>query len=97
MRRIDTSRWVRILAWTGASLAWGATITAIGLEPLRTESRAPTVPVVEELERPAVMPRPTWTGLVILRHGRDRSFRAERADTASPPMSTAPAPRSSGS
>lgn len=113
MSRFDGSRWSRILVWTGATLAWGAALTAADLEPSRAEPVEPDPPTplaVPTTVQAAVPVAPT-RGLVILRYTPSDTPRAEvqtvhvtraaaaPAPAASPaaPPPPAPAPKSSGS
>lgn len=70
MSRFDGARWSRIMVWTGASLAWGAALTAADLEPSRAEVIEPeplsTVEVSTSV--PAALPVAPNRGLVILRY-----------------------------
>lgn len=108
MSRFDTTRWNRILAWTGAALAWGSALTATGLEPLRAQTETPQEPmpsVVTENQQLASVPVQPARGLVILRYRQVEAPTAEvrtvymrqpRAAAARPassaPSSPQPAP-----
>lgn len=112
MSRFDTARRGRILAWTGAALAWG---TAIAISVSETESAGtkspaatqPTAPVVVTTPVVAAMPTPPARGLVILRFQpspdetpevRTVYVQQQAPPTPSgPPAQPAPAPQSSGS
>lgn len=70
MSRLDASRWRRILAWTGATLTWGAALTASQFEALRAEPAATEPRSAAEDQVPLQEPLPTQPpgGLVILRY-----------------------------
>jgi hypothetical protein len=70
MSRFTPSRRNRVLAWTGAALAWGTAVTAARLEPARAQTQAPTptTPVVNQATTQAAMPTEPVGGLVILRY-----------------------------
>jgi len=73
MSRFDTARRGRILAWTGAALAWGTAVTIAWLEPANAEATSATVTTpstsaVETASQMAVMPNLPVQGLVILRY-----------------------------
>lgn len=111
MSRFDSTRWGRILAWTGAALAWGSALTATGLEPLRAQGEAPPAaptPVVVEQAQPASLPSQPAGGLIILRYrptetpdAAIETVRVRRQVVPVPrsatPSPSAPAPRSRGS
>lgn len=106
MSRINTLRWARILAWTGAGVAWGAALVGKGLEPSRVESTTPEpVPSVSDVRPLAVMPEQPEAGLVILRYEpAPDAVTTRRVYIEGPPpaqqtarAATAPAPRSQGS
>ena len=73
MSRFDTARRGRILAWTGAALAWGTAVTIGGLEPANAEA---ITPLVDTPSASAVLPASQvrlcrnlpLQGLVILRY-----------------------------
>lgn len=74
LKRLFPSRWARIIAWTGAAVAWGTSIVAVQAateisaaeEPLPPE---PIEPQVEEIPAPvAAVPAATEQGLVIIRY-----------------------------
>ncbi|MEA2001194.1 MAG: hypothetical protein U9N84_04830 [Actinomycetota bacterium] len=74
LKRLFPSRWARIIAWTGAAVAWGTSIVAVQAatelsaveEPLPPE---PIEPQVEEIPAPvAAVPAPTEQGLVVIRY-----------------------------
>lgn len=109
MSRFDAPRSTRILIWTGATLAWGAALTAVAFEASGGEAASapdPAVAVVAPVK--AVLPTPPARGLVILRYTPSESPPAEvqtvyvRRTVAAPaapsaPAAAPPAPRSSGS
>jgi len=73
MSRFDTARRARILAWTGAALAWGTAVTIAGLEPANAEATPPPVdtPYPSALvaaPQVAAMPHLPLQGPVILRY-----------------------------
>jgi len=74
MSRFDTARTGRILAWTGAALAWGTAVTIAGLGPADAGAASPplTTPAsptaVVPASQVAAMPTPPARGLVILRY-----------------------------
>lgn len=82
MSRFTPSRRNRVLAWTGAALAWGTAVTAARLEPARaqTDAQAPSTPVVAETATQAAMPAQPIGGLVILRY--------QPHEEAAPPVKT---------
>lgn len=113
MSRFDTARRGRILAWTGAALAWGTAVTIGGLEPANAEA---TTPLVDTPSASAVlpasqvaMPNLPLQGLVILRYRPSvdstpevRTVYVKQKAPPAPSASTAqptsaPAPQSSGS
>jgi hypothetical protein len=112
MSRFDTARIGRILAWTGAGLAWGTAITMAGLEPADAGAVTPnltppasqgaTVPA----SRVATIPAPPARGLVILRYQpsvestpevRTIYVKQKGHEAALTQSAPAPAPRSGGS
>jgi hypothetical protein len=111
--RFDSSRRARILAWTGAALAWGTAVTMAGLEPEKaaaSTSVAPAPPAVSGVvpaSQVAAMPAPPAQGLVILRYQpsvdttpevRTVYVRQKAPQAATAARTTAaPAPQSSGS
>lgn len=113
MSRFDGARWTRIMVWTGATLAWGAALTAADLEPSRAEpvEPDPPTPVAVPTTLQAAVPVAPTRGLVILRYTPSETPRAEvqtvyvkraaaaPAPAAAPasPAPPAPAPKSSGS
>lgn len=74
MSRFDRARRGRILAWTGAALAWGTAVTIAGLEPANADATPPTVTaplptgVVAATSQVAGLPNLPVRGLVILRY-----------------------------
>ena len=74
LKRLFPSRWARIVAWTGAAVAWGTSIlavqaaaeTAVVAEP---EPVPTSEPEVQEVAEPvAAVPAPLEEGLVIIRY-----------------------------
>lgn len=104
MSRFDTARRVRILAWTGAALAWGTAVTLAGLEPSSAEVASPPAPnpfdsAVLPASQVAVMPNMPPSGLVILRYQPSEESspevrtvyvqqKAPRASRVAPPQQT---------
>ena len=74
LKRLFPSRWARIVAWTGAAVAWGTSVIAVQaaaeqatvIEP--EPAAAPEPAVQEVLEPVAVVPAATEGGLVIIRY-----------------------------
>lgn len=110
MSRLDASRWTRILAWSGAALAWGGAITANRLEAARSTQPEPEPPAAIQRTAPVptAMPAAPSRGLVILRYApvataepEVRTVYVKRAapatSTAVAPAPSAPAARSGGS
>jgi hypothetical protein len=68
------SRRGRILAWTGAALAWGTVVTIAGPEPesaatsASTASAPPGTSIGVPASQVAAFPNPPTQGLVILRY-----------------------------
>lgn len=98
------------MVWTGATLAWGAALTAADLEPSRAEPVRPEPPApVEVSTLQAQIPVAPSGGLVILHYTPSETPRSEvqtvyvkraaaaPAPAATPPPPPAPAPKSSGS
>lgn len=54
LKRLFPTRWAKILAWTGASLAWGTTLIAVAANGAATD-------VVEQPETPVAIDPPTTT------------------------------------
>ena len=71
IKRLFPSRWARIVAWTGAALAWGTSLVAIqavAAESATDEAPTPvTQPPADEVVAAAVPAMPD-TGLTILRY-----------------------------
>jgi hypothetical protein len=113
MSRFDSSRRGRILAWTGAALAWGTAVTMAVLEPEMSAASTSTAPAppaasgVVPASQVAAMPAPPAQGLVILRYQPSVDTTPEvrtvyvqqKAPQAATAVSAtaAPAPQSSGS
>lgn len=113
MSRFDRARRGRILAWTGAALAWGTALTISVLEPESAGATAqpttsqPSTSAVAPASQVAAMPTPPARGLVILRFQPSTDLTPEvrtvyvqqKAPPApsAAPAQSAPAPRSSGS
>jgi hypothetical protein len=113
MSRFTPSRRNRVIAWTGAALAWGTAVTAARLEPARaqTQSQTPTAPVVAQTSTQAAVPTQPVGGLVILRYTprpevdpptRTVYIKKQAPAVATPapkpaPKVVVPAPRSRGS
>jgi hypothetical protein len=74
LKRLFPSRWARIVAWTGAAVAWGTSIVAVqaATEQTATTEPQPTEPpepeVLEIAEPVAAIPTPTEEGLVVIRY-----------------------------
>ena len=73
LKRLFPSRWARIVAWTGAAVAWATSIVTVQAaseeattEPPATE--APGTEVLEVIEPAAAIPAPTEEGLVVIRY-----------------------------
>ena len=73
LKRLFPTRWARIVAWTGAAVAWATSIVTVQAameEP--TADREPEVqPEPEVLEVPApvaAVPAPPEDGLVVIRY-----------------------------
>lgn len=112
MSRFDTARRGRIVAWTGAALAWG-TAMAISVSESGSvgakspEATQPATPVVVTTPVVAAMPTPPARGLVILRFQPSpddapevRTVYVQQKAPSTPsgtPAQPAPAPQSSGS
>jgi hypothetical protein len=111
--RFDRARRGRILAWTGAALAWGTALTISVLEPESAVANAqaatsqPPTFVVAPTSQVAAMPTPPARSLVILRFQPSTDLTPEvrtvYVQQKAPPAPSgavaqpAPAPRSSGS
>ena len=74
LKRLFPSRWARIVAWTGAAVAWGTSVIAVQAaaeQQTVTEPEPVAVPepAVQEIAEPvAAVPAPTEHGLVIIRY-----------------------------
>lgn len=97
MSRFDGARWTRIMVWTGATLAWGAALTAADLEPSRAEpvEPDPPIPVAVPTTVQAAVPVAPTRGLVILRYTPSETPRAEVQTVYVRRVAAAPAPAAS--
>lgn len=77
LKRLFPTRWAKILAWTGASLAWGTTLIAVAANAAATDgAETPEVPVAIEPPTTTVatttttapMPDMPERGLVVVRY-----------------------------
>ena len=74
LKRLFPSRWARIVAWTGAAVAWGTSIVAVQAAAeqgaVDQQQPAPALePEVEEVPAPvAAVPAAPEQGLVIIRY-----------------------------
>lgn len=74
LKRLFPSRWARIIAWTGAAVAWGTSVVAVQAATEQSNAAEPepaTLPEseVEVVEEPvAAVPAPPEDGLVIIRY-----------------------------
>ena len=74
LKRLFPSRWARIVAWTGAAVAWGTSIVAVqAATEESTTAEADPVPepepeVQEVAETLAPVPAPPEKGLVVIRY-----------------------------
>lgn len=68
MSRFTPTRWNRILAWTGASLAWGTAFVAAKVEPVRAQETKPDPAAESVITSFGPMPQAPATGLSILRY-----------------------------
>lgn len=98
MSRFSPTRRNRILAWTGAALAWSTAVTAARLEPARAQSEPPTPTAqVNETTTQAAVPAQPVGGLVILRYKPQPevtpSVRTVYVKKPAPPAAAAPAPK----
>jgi len=57
LKRLFPTRWAKILAWTGASLAWGTTLIAVASNAAATDAAEPS-------EAPVAIDPPTTTTIV---------------------------------
>lgn len=68
MSRFTPTRWNKILAWTGASLAWGTAFVAAKVEPVRAQEND-SKPVSDSTTvNTAEMPQAPVSGLSIIRY-----------------------------
>ncbi|MEA3502952.1 MAG: hypothetical protein U9R47_09285 [Actinomycetota bacterium] len=56
LKRLFPARWAKILAWTGASLAWGTTLIAVAANATATD-------VAEQPDSPVAIDPPTTTSV----------------------------------
>lgn len=74
LKRLFPSRWARIVAWTGAAVAWGTSVVAVQAASQEAVSAEPEPapepePQVEEVPAPvAAVPDMPEQGLVIIRY-----------------------------
>ena len=74
LKRLFPSRWARIVAWTGAAVAWGTSVVTVqaATEQNSTAETAPPTPtepeVVEVAEPQAAVPAAPEQGLVVIRY-----------------------------
>ncbi len=74
LKRLFPSRWARIVAWTGAAVAWATSVVAVQAATEQAtvaepEPTQPPEPEVEEVTQPiAALPEPTEDGLVVIRY-----------------------------
>lgn len=75
LRRLFPGRWARIVAWTGAAVAWGTSIVAVQAAAEQTATDEPVPPTpseepeVQEISAPlAAIPDAPEQGLVIIRY-----------------------------
>jgi len=74
LKRLFPSRWARILAWTGAAVAWATSVVTVqaATEQDATAETPPTdvpEPEVLEVNEPlAAVPAPLEEGLVVIRY-----------------------------
>ena len=73
LRRLFPSRWARIVAWTGAAVAWGTSVVTVqaAMDEPAAESDAArdAQPEVQEIPAPvAAVPAPPEDGLVVIRY-----------------------------
>lgn len=74
LKRLFPSRWARIVAWTGAAVAWGTSIVTVLAATEQasaaevTPTDAPQPEVLEVVEPMAAVPAPTEEGLVVIRY-----------------------------
>ena len=74
LKRLFPSRWARIVAWTGAAVAWGTSVVAVQAaseQPATNETTPPPSPEPEVQEVPApiaAVPAAPEKGLVVIRY-----------------------------
>lgn len=74
LKRLFPSRWARIVAWTGAAVAWGTSIIAVQAAAEQTVVADPAPipdpePEVQEVPEPvAAVPAAPEQGLVVIRY-----------------------------
>lgn len=74
LKRLFPSRWARIVAWTGAAVAWGTSVVAVQAAteqnnaPDPEPADIPEPEVLQVVEPVAAVPEPTEEGLVIIRY-----------------------------
>lgn len=75
LKRLFPSRWARIIAWTGAAVAWGTSIVAVQAQTQQSTTTTATEvmperdPQVQEIPQPlAAVPAPPEAGLVVIRY-----------------------------
>lgn len=68
MSRFTPTRWNQILAWTGASLAWGTAFVAAKVEPVRTQETDSTPMTEVTTGDAAAIPQAPASGLSIIRY-----------------------------
>ena len=71
-KRLFPTRWAKILAWTGASLAWGTTLITVAANAAATDTaEQPVTPVAVDAPTTtttAPMPDMPERGLVVVRY-----------------------------
>lgn len=73
LRRLFPSRWARIVAWTGAAVAWGTSVVTVqaAIDEQAAEPQPDPDPTPEVVEVPApvaAVPNPPEEGLVVIRY-----------------------------
>lgn len=73
LKRLFPSRWARIVAWTGAAVAWATSVVAVQAameQPMADpELEVQPEPEVSEIPAPvAAVPDPPADGLVVIRY-----------------------------
>ena len=74
LKRLFPSRWARIVAWTGAAVAWGTSIVTVlaatdqAAAPNAEPTEVPEPEVLEVVEPVVAVPAPTEEGLVVIRY-----------------------------